>query len=303
MKVGNIMNIKLKGVFIPVITPFTDQKADLKKLEHNIQITWDSPIAGYMGLGSNGEFAHMNDDEQISVIHTIKNNIKGDKVLMAGIARPSAYSTIEFGKRVTDIGADFLSILTPSYFTSFMTDQALIKYFTTVADELSVPILLYNCPKFAAGISISENVISELAKHPNIAGMKDTSKGNIENYLNIIKGEEFDIVAGSIENYFTGLLKGATGGVLSMANYLPDECCKIQELFEKGELKQAEELSNRLNRLNKVGAGQFGISGVKASCDLFGFKGGEVRLPLLDCTMEQKKVIKNAFLEAGYQIS
>jgi 4-hydroxy-2-oxoglutarate aldolase len=298
-KAGKIMNNKLKGVFIPVVTPFTDQKVDLLKLAHNIQRTRETAIAGYMPLGSNGEFAHMNDEEQLSVLDTIKNNAKKDKVFMVGIARPSAYNTIEFGKRVTDRGADFVSVLTPSYFTSSMTDDALIKYYTKVADGLSVPVLLYNCPKFAAGISLSENVVAELAKHPNIAGMKDTSKGNIEAYLSAVEGEEFDVLAGSIENYFAGLLKGAAGSVVSMANYLPNECSQIQVLFEEGKIKQAEELSSKLNTLNQAGPGKYGVAGVKASCDLFGYKGGEVRLPLLDCTAQQKEAIKQVFLETG----
>lgn len=294
------MSKKIKGVIIPVITPFTDQKVDLDKLAYNIQRTGASPVAGYMPLGSNGEFAHMDDEEQLAVLRAIKSNVPKDKIFMVGIARQSAYSTVEFGKKAADMGADFVSVLSPSYFTSFMTDEALIKYYTAVAEGLPVPVLMYNCPKFAAGISLSENVVAELAKHPNIVGMKDTSKGNIEKYISLVEEEAFGIIAGSIENFFAGLMKGAAGGVLSMANFLPEECCRIQALFEKGEVKQAEELSDKLRALNKAGAGKYGVAGVKASCDLFGFKGGEVRIPLLDCTCEQKETIRKAFVEAGY---
>lgn len=294
------MNKKIKGIIIPVITPFTNQKVDLDKLAHNIQKTNASSVAGYMPLGSNGEFAHMNDEEQLSVLKTIKDNVPEDKIFMVGIARQSAYGTVEFGKKAIDMGADFVSVLSPSYFTSFMTDEALIKYYTAVADGLSIPVLMYNCPKFAAGISLSEDVVAKLAKHPNIIGMKDTSKGNIEKYISVVQGEDFNIIAGSIENFFAGLMKGATGGVLSMANFLPEECCRIQALFEKGQVKEAEELSDKLRALNKAGAGKYGVAGVKASCDLFGFEGGEVRLPLIDCTGEQKETIGKAFMEAGY---
>jgi len=293
------MNQRLKGVFIPVITPFTNQKVDYVKLAFNIRKSNYSSVAGYMPLGSNGEFVHMNDEEQIDVLKIVKENMLKEKILMVGIARQSAYNTIEFGKAVQEIGVDFVSILTPNYFASSMKDAALIKYYTTIADELSIPILLYNCPKFAANVTLSLEVVKELSTHPNIAGMKDTSSGNIEKYLSI-KDESFEVIAGSISNFLQGLKNGASGGVLSMVNYLPEPCCEIQKIFQEGKVEEAEQLSDKLISLNKGAAGKYGVAGVKASCDLFGYHGGEVRNPLSDCTDEQIIAIKNDFLQAGY---
>lgn len=293
------MNNKLMGVFIPVVTPFKDQKVDLDKLAFNIQRSNSTPVAGYMPLGSNGEFAHMNEEEQLAVFRTVKKNAGKDKILMVGIARQSAYCTIEFGKKMQDEGADFVSVLCPSYYASSMTDAALIRYYTAVADGLSVPVLLYNCPKFAAGVTISPEVVKELSSHPNIAGMKDTSSGNIEKYLRI-KDASFEVIAGSIDNFLAGLKSGASGGVLSMANYLPAPCCRIQELFLAGRLQEAEDLASKLIALNKGAAGKYGVAGVKTACDMFGYKGGEVRNPLADCTEVQKESIRQAFSEAGY---
>jgi 4-hydroxy-2-oxoglutarate aldolase len=281
-----------------VITPFTNQKVDLENLKKNIRKTNDSLVKGYMPLGSNGEFAHMNDEEQISVVKTIKENMAKDKTLMVGVARHSVYNTVEFAKRVIDIGAEFISVLCPSYFAPFMDDAALIKFYTSVADQLPVPILMYNCPKYAGGVAISTEVVKKISNHPNIAGMKDTSKGNIENFLSV-KGDNFDILAGSINNFIIGLKSGAAGGVLSLSNYMPDPCCKIQELFNAGKVKEAEELSEKLISANQ-GSNKYGVAGVKASCDLFGFYGGEVRSPLSDCTPEQREVIRKGFVDAGY---
>jgi 4-hydroxy-2-oxoglutarate aldolase len=293
------MNEKLKGVFIPVVTPFTDQKIDLDKLAYNIQKSNLTSVKGYMPLGSNGEFAHMNDDEQISVFKTVKENMAKDKILMAGIARQSAYCTIEFGKRIEDIGADFVSVLCPSYFASFMDDSALIRYYTAVADAISVPVLLYNCPKFASGVTISPEVVRILSAHPNILGMKDTSSGNIGKYL-AVKDENFDVLAGSITNFLEGLKAGASGGVLSMANYLQEPCYSLYELYVLGKVEEAEALSDKLIKLSKNATDKYSVAGVKAACDIFGYKGGEVRNPLADCTDEQREMIKAAFIGAGY---
>jgi 4-hydroxy-2-oxoglutarate aldolase len=293
------MNDKLAGVFIPVVTPFTDQKVDLGKLVFNIQKANQTSVRGYMPLGSNGEFAHMSDEEQLLVYKTVKQNARQDKVLIAGIARQSAYSTIEFGKRIEDIGADFVSVLTPNYFASFMNDTALIKYYTAVADTLSIPVLMYNCPKFASGVTISPEVVKILSSHPNILGMKDTSTGNISKYL-AVKDENFDVLAGSITNFMEGLKAGASGGVLSMANYLPEACCLLYEIFKQGDIARAENLSDKLIRLSKNATDKYGVAGVKAGCDIFGYMGGEVRNPLIDCTGQQRKEIEKAFIEAGY---
>ncbi|MDI3508592.1 MAG: 4-hydroxy-2-oxoglutarate aldolase [Clostridiales bacterium] len=293
------MNDKLKGIFIPVVTPFTDQKVDLDKLAYNIQKANLTSVKGYMPLGSNGEFAHMNDEEQMSVFKTVKENMAKDKILMVGIARQSAYCTIEFGKRIEDMGADFVSVLCPSYFASFMDDLALIRYYTAVADALSIPVLLYNCPKFASGVTISSEVVGTLSAHPNILGMKDTSSGNIGKYL-AVKDENFDVLAGSITNFLDGLKAGASGGVLSMANYLQEPCCSLYELYIRGKIEEAEVLSDKLIRLSKNATDKYSVAGVKAACDIFGYKGGEVRNPLADCTDEQREMIKTAFIGAGY---
>lgn len=291
---------KLAGVFIPVITPFKNQEIDFDALASNIRKTSESKIKGYMPLGSNGEFAHMSDEEQIKVYKTIKENANSSKVFMTGIARQSAYNTVEFGKRIEEIGTDFVSVLCPSYYAGKMDDTALIKYFTYVADRLSVPVLTYNCPKFAAGVTISENVIKEIADHPNIMGMKDTSSEDITKYCKAAEGKDFYIVAGSITKFLTGLKNGGAGGVLSLANYQPDLCAEIQELFEAGKVKEAEELSDALIKCNKAGAGKYGPAGVKVGCDIYGLRGGEVRLPLFDCTDDVRENIKQTFIDAGF---
>lgn len=293
------MDERLRGVFVPVITPFTNQLVDPEKLAYNLRKLNGSRVAGYMPLGSNGEFAHLNEAEQLAVLKTVKENADGKKVLIAGITRQSAFSTVEFGKKVQEIGVDFVSVLCPSYFASAMTDSALIKHYIYIAERLNVPVLLYNCPKFTANVTISPEVVRVLSAHPNIAGIKDTSTGNIEKYLEAKVGD-FAVLAGSITNFVTGLKGGATGGVLSMANYLPEPCCEVQKLFAQKRYAEAEELGNKLVALSKSVAGKGGVAGVKAACELFGYHGGEVRLPLVDCTEADRDAMRRAFAEAGY---
>lgn len=295
------MNPRLKGVFIPTVTPFINQKLNITALRHNIERWNGTPVAGYMPLGSNGEFAHMDDPEQDAVLDTVVKFAAPDKVVMAGIARPSAYHTIERGKRAAALGAHFVSVLTPCYFASFMDDAALIRYYTAVADALEVPVLIYNCPKFASGVTVGDAVVAELSKHPNIAGMKDTSSGNIEKYLSL-RDPSFEVVAGSISNYFQGLTAGSSGGVLSLANYLPEDCARIQPMFESGDTGGAASLAGKLASLSKRATDKFGVAGVKAACGIFGYIGGEVRNPLTDLTEGQLREMKRTLLEGAAEL-
>lgn len=270
----------IRGVLAPMVTPFLrNGDVDLEGVRHNVSRMNATTLSGYFVLGSNGEAAHLTDAEQFEVLRAAKGAADPAKIFVAGISRQSAHATVEFGKKAQAVGVDYLSVLTPSYFAPAMNDARLISYYVAVADRLDTPILLYNCPKFAAGITLSVEAVAELAKHPNILGMKDTSSGPIEKYLECQSGK-FSIVSGSINNIMKALDHGSTGGVLSMANFLPDEVERICALHLAGDRDGAAALAERLVELNARVSGKLGVAGVKCACDLLGYRGGFVRSPL-----------------------
>ncbi|TYP57854.1 dihydrodipicolinate synthase family protein [Thermosediminibacter litoriperuensis] len=297
---SNEIKNKLTGVFIPVTTPFVNQKIDYSKLEANIHKWNASKVRGYMPLGSNGEFRSLTDEEAIKVVEVVVKNRAKDKTLIVGTGRESAWATIEFTKKVADMGIDFASVLTPHYFASKMNDDALIRFYTEVADKSPVPIMIYCVPKSANGVLISPKAISVLAQHPNIVGMKDSSKEKIENFINAVPEDaEFYVLSGSINKFLEGLQKGAVGGVLSMANYLPDLCCEIKELFNAGKYHEAEMLSNKLRKINERISGRGGVAAVKVAMNLVGYCGTEPRLPLLPLKENEVEEIKEVLKEEG----
>lgn len=291
---------KIQGVLVPLITNFLENEdLDLKAMRSNIAKINATTVSGYFVLGSNGEAAHLSDDEQLQVLRATREAASSEKIFVSGISRQSAHATIEFGKRAQEVGVDYFSVLTPSYFSPAMSDARLIDYYTRVADRLATPILMYNCPKFAAGITISLNVVSELARHPNILGMKDTSSGPVEKYL-ACQSDTFAVVSGSIDSIITALEHGSAGGVLSMANFLPDEVEKICDLYFSGKVSESKEKAGKLIELNKRISGKYGVAGVKCACDLLGFTGGVVRLPLTVPGAEGVDAIKTALCEFNY---
>jgi len=301
LKGENIMNKqKLTGVFPPVMTPFEDQKIRFDALEFNIEKMNATSLAGYMPLGSNGEFQALSDSESLAVVKTVRKAMTPGKTLIAGVGRESAYNTVEFAKACADIGIDYASVLTPHYFAGKMTDDALAEYYTYVADRCPVPVLLYNAPTYASNVTMSAELVAKLAYHPNILGMKDTSKLDIGTYTTVVpKDAEFYVLAGSINKFLDGLTKGAIGGVLSLANYMPEECAQIQKIYETGDKAGAEALSSRLKDLSAKSAGKDGVAGVKAAMDILGYKGLEPRLPLKALSASESEKIKAAFKEFG----
>lgn len=291
---------KLSGVFTPNVTPFLNEEVIYDKVAKNIEQYNQTKLKGYMPLGSNGEFRSLTDEESIKIIDVYKKYISSEKTLIAGVMRESTKATIEFIKKIADKGVDFATILLPHYFVKYMTDEALIKYYTTIADQSPIPIMMYNAPKFTAGLLISTYMVSVLAEHPMIAGMKDTSKEDISIYVNAVpKGANFYVLAGTINKLYAGLKAGAIGGVVSMADYLPDICCELQELFNTGKIKEAEKLDVYARELSSNAAGKYGVAGVKAAMDLFGYYGGNPRIPLSPLSDEQKAELKVVLEKEG----
>ena len=281
------------------MTCFINEEVAYDKIRVNIEKYEETEIRGYFPLGSNGEFRSLTDEESLRIVD-VYSKFKGkNKVLMAGVARESAKATIEFTKKVADLGAEFATILPPSYFVNAMKDDVLIKYYCYVADLSPIPVVLYNAPKFAQNLLLSPRVITEVASHPNIAAMKDTSSEDISIYTKAVPaGADFYIMAGTIEKFFKGLNVGAIGGVLSIANYLPKLCCDLNQLFVDGKIDEAAKLDEYLRALSSNAAGKSGVAGVKAAMDVVGYFGGDPRLPVPPLGDQQKAELKDVLLKA-----
>ncbi len=291
---------KLSGVFAPIITPFINEEIIYRELENNILKYNSTALKGYMPLGSNGEYQGLTDEESLKILDIVQKRRSEDKIVVAGCGRESAKATVDFIKKAATVGLDFAFILTPHYFVNDMTDEALFKYFSFIADASPIPIVIYNAPKFAFNLLISAELMGKLAMHPNIIAMKNSSFFPTADYKKYIPEEaDFYLIAGNVKTFYTGLKCGAIGAVLSTASYLPEYCCRLYQLFMDKKYDEAEKLSDFLISLSENTVGRFAVPGVKFGMTYRGFFGGQPRLPLLELKPECQKQIIEYFKSHG----
>ena len=291
------MGHKISGIFATVNTPFLDEDVSFDHFRGNMRKYSKTPLSGFLVLGSNGENKSLTEDEKLRLLEIAIEEKGEHQIVMAGAGCESTRETIDFSKKAQALGADLVSLVTPSYFKKSLTDDALIGYYTDVAEALAIPVFAYNAPGFT-GLTLSPKVIAAISTHPNIGGMKDTSPDGIARYLEVC-GDDFDVLSGTISTLFIGLVLGASGGVVSLANAFPHACCELYEKWKSSDLDGARELHHKLFTLNQSVSGKFGVAGVKYASEIGGYYGGAPRLPLLALKDEEEKSIKDAIAKAG----
>ncbi|MGA2586023.1 MAG: dihydrodipicolinate synthase family protein [Candidatus Aminicenantales bacterium] len=277
---------KFKGIYAALPTPFSGPDVSPEKLRDNIHAFNAHDLAGYLVLGSTGECVSLSDDESARLVEAARRAASKGKIVIAGTARESTPWTIAFTNRMADLGVDAALVRPPSYFKSKMTKDVLKRHFLAVADESRIPIIVYNIPQ-NTGLSLESQLIVELAEHPNIVGLKESS-GTIALLGELIRRlpADFSYLLGHGSAFLPALVMGASGAILAVANAAPAMCTKIYALFMEGKIEEAAALQLDLIPLNKIVMETHGIAGLKYALDLQGLYGGPVRPPLPE--MEEK---------------
>ena len=276
---------KIEGVFAPIATPFeANGDVDFGKFAENLAKFDKTELAGITALGSNGEFTMLSREEKLAVVAAVRKGLSAGKTVLAGTGCESLKETIGLTKAAADKGADAALVINPCYYKRDLTEPALEKFYTAVADASPIPVMVYNMPG-NSGINLSSALVVRLSAHKNIVGVKD-SGGNIVQITEIIAGapEDFSVFAGSGSYLFAATVLGGKGGTLAVANVAPDLCAEMYALCLKKDYERARKIQLDLMQLNACVTSRYGIGGMKAAMDLVGFYGGLPRLPLQPAT-------------------
>jgi 4-hydroxy-2-oxoglutarate aldolase len=288
--------LKLQGVFPPLTTPF-DHAGNLyrAKVLHNVRRLNDVALSGYIVGGSTGESPLLTTEERIQLFEWVREARAEGKLLIAGTASESVAETVGIVNRAAELGYDAALVLGPRYYRNLMhrpETQAL--FYRSIADQAKIPLLLYNFPN-VTGYDLPIETIAQLAEHPNIIGMKDSS-GNVEKLGATVKAvnPRFQVLSGSGTTFWPALRAGAAGGILAFADCAPYACITIWEAFRTREYEAAEDWQNRILLAAKLVTATYGIPGLKHAMDLNGYYGGPPRLPLAPVNGEGRTEIESA---------
>jgi 4-hydroxy-2-oxoglutarate aldolase len=285
------MTNKLEGIIAPINIPFTkDEEVDYSGLTNNFQFYLDSNLNGLLLLGSNGECKSLTEDEKIKIIEAATHIVESRKTLIVGVMYESLFLAKAFIDRIRNFTIDYLLVQPPFYFRGKFTEEDYYQYYVELAGFSPFPMLIYNAPGFT-GVDFSEQLINRLAELDQIVGIKDSSK--LEKTLS----NKLTVLTGTANTLFEMLEKNAKGGIVSLANFLPELPVRLYNAYVSGDKEKARLLQEIAINLNGLISGKSGVAGVKAGMDAVGLVGGELRKPLKRLAAVEVDRIKNSIKE------
>ena len=274
----------LNGIITAMVTPFESSgNIDIKATEILIEKLIANGVQGIFVLGTNGEFHVIENDMKIKFAKKVVEIVANRVPVYAGAGGNSTDEVIKLGKQMIAVGVDALSVITP-YFVS-LKENELYNHYQMIAENLAIPIVLYNIPK-NTGINLSFELVSKLSKISNIIGIKDSSGdiNNIAGYIDNTSRDEFSVLSGSDSLILKALKLGATGAISATSNLLTTNNVQIYKQFIAGNLDKAEQWQQSLEEFRRILKYASIPSVLKQSLSLSGIEVGVPRLPVLPVT-------------------
>ncbi|KAL2430775.1 putative 4-hydroxy-2-oxoglutarate aldolase, mitochondrial [Exophiala dermatitidis] len=302
----------LPGVNVPLVALFNAENEDLdiEAIRKHAERIAQAGVTSVPVQGSNGEAVHLTREERSLVTSTVRKALDESGAthlpVVVGCGAQSVRETILFCQDAFAAGGDYALVLPPSYYKTACTPEVLSGYFLSVADASPVPILIYNYPPVVGGIDLSSDVITALAKHPNIVGCKLTC-GNTGKLNRIAHAADaatatrtnsgWMCMGGSADFIVQALVAGGSGVVVGLGNIVPKLCVKVFGLYKIGKLHEAQKLQAILARADLV-VGEGGVAGTKSGLQTWFGYGGVARRPLPQLNPDVAAKFDNLLAEA-----
>jgi len=285
------------GVYVPLVTPFSAREVNEAVLRELIDYLIAEGVSGLVPCGTTGESATLAHEEHRRVIELTVEHAAGRVPVMAGTGSNNTAEALEMTRHAEAAGADAALAICPYY--NRPNQAGLIEHFRRLAGSTSLPLLIYNIPK-RTGVNMEAATVAELARIPNIVGIKEAS-GDINQIMDIIRltDEGFSVLSGDDHLLYSIMLLGGQGGIAAAAHIAPRMWGRLVELVDAGDIPAARELHYRLLPLVRVLFLEPNPAPVKAALDMLGLDVGDPRLPLLPATDSCRKAIRQQLTGLG----
>lgn len=290
--------IKIRGIIPPIITPMNeDESINEQELRNQVNRQIENGIHGLFPFGTNGEGYILSEVEKEKILSIVIEEAKGRVPIYAGTGCISTKDTIRQSLMAKSLGADILSIITPSFAAA--SQNELYEHYKAIAEAVDMPIVLYNIPA-RTGNSIAPATVAKLSKIENIVGAKDSS-GNFDNMLQYIEvtreNGDFAILSGNDSLILWNLLAGGTGGIAGCANVFPKTMASIYNYFMAGEMEKAREAQDSIRSFRACFKYGNPNTIVKTAVSLLGYPVGKCRAPFNQVPEEGIEALKKVLEE------
>ena len=282
-------NTIFTGAATAIVTPMhADGSINYEEFGKLIDFQIENSIDGIVVCGTTGEASTMTDEEHIEAIRFTVERAAKRVPIIAGTGSNDTGYAIELSKEAEKVGADALLQVTPYY--NKTSQRGLAKHFTSIADSVNIPIILYNVPS-RTGVNISIDCYKECAQHKNIVATKEAS-ANMSLIMQIAAYTDLDIYSGNDDEVLPALSVGGKGVISVTSNLMPKEKHDEVMLYLEGKREEALEIQKKILAFEKALFMDVNPIPVKEALNIMGFKAGECRLPLFSMTDAQKAALR-----------
>lgn len=287
-----------KGAITALVTPFNeDGSVNFAKMEEMIEDQINKGIDGLLILGTTGESPTLSHHEDDEVVECALAKVNGRVPVIVGSGSNSTQTMLHKSLKYEEMGADALLLISPYY--NKANEQGMIRHFTTVADQVHIPCILYNIPG-RTGCNISVSAMEELSKHPNIKGVKEAS-GNLSYAMDLahLLNDDFVMYSGNDDIIVPMMAAGASGVISVLSNIAPAETHEMTQAFLDGDLEKARAMQIAYLPVIHALFSEVNPIPVKKALNLQGRAVGGYRLPLYEMDEKKAEHLAKVMDEAG----
>ncbi|MDD4547049.1 MAG: 4-hydroxy-tetrahydrodipicolinate synthase [Oscillospiraceae bacterium] len=286
------------GTGVAIVTPmFSDGSVNYEKYRELIEWQIENGTNAIIACGTTGESSTLNDDEHVDVIRIAVEQSKGRVPVIAGTGSNDTGYCLELSRKAKELGSDALLIVTPYY--NKTSQRGLIAHYTAIADDVRMPIILYNVPS-RTGVDIKPETYAKLGSNPYIVGIKEAN-GNINSVARTaaLCGDTLDIYSGNDDQIVPILSLGGKGIISVMSNIIPAKTSEIAASWFRGDIKNSCKLQLELMELISALFSDVNPIPVKEAMNLMGMDVGSCRLPLCDMDEQGRQALATVLRRYG----
>ncbi|MCE4956993.1 4-hydroxy-tetrahydrodipicolinate synthase [Macrococcoides caseolyticum] len=291
--------VQFNGTAVAITTPFLNNEVDYDAFERHIQFLIENDIQAIFVNGTTGEGSTLTEEEKLKLVEVAVSTAKNSVPIIVGTGTNNTQATIDHSLKVKALGADGIMLITPYY--NKTNQRGLIQHFTTIADKVQLPVVLYNVPS-RTNMTIEPETVEILAQHPYIYALKDAT-GDLD-YTRAVKSlvpSAFKLYSGNDDIIIPFYTAGGDGVISVIANAIPKEFQQIYSTFQTDALLAENQFNVVAPLLNALSV-DINPMPIKALVTALGYANGELRLPLVPLLDEEQQHIQSVYQQFKSQV-